>query len=187
MAPLVFRAVEDPVVGPGCLVCPWAAARPWRCSWCRAAWCARGRRPARRPRCELRSARRLVVRPRPCLAAALGHRSPAFRSLRCPPYRRRLRCFVWWYVDSLSGQAPPPPTGIAVRPSGPSGALRTGGAWSAVRCTVLPAAQQFRMQFSSGKVLVCVSMHCYVTCVFELHATFARPVTPPLTAQQCRT
>ena len=29
------------------------------------------------------------------------------------------------------------------------------------------------MQFSSSKVLVRVSMHCYVTCVFELHATFA--------------
>ena len=41
------------------------------------------------------------------------------------------------------------------------------------RLARLPAAQQFRMQFSSSKVLVRVSMHCYVTCVFELHATFA--------------
>ena len=47
---------------------------------------------ASRPRCELRSARRFVVRPRPRLAAALGHRSPAFRSRRCPPHWRRLVC-----------------------------------------------------------------------------------------------
>ena len=47
---------------------------------------------ASRPRRELRSARRFVVRPRPCLAAAFGHRSPAFRSRRCPPHWRRLVC-----------------------------------------------------------------------------------------------
>ena len=28
VAPLVFRAPEGPAVGPGCFVCPWAAARP---------------------------------------------------------------------------------------------------------------------------------------------------------------
>ena len=28
VAPLVFRASEGPAAGPGCLVCPWAAARP---------------------------------------------------------------------------------------------------------------------------------------------------------------
>ena len=26
--PLVFRAPDGPAVGPGCFVCPWAAARP---------------------------------------------------------------------------------------------------------------------------------------------------------------
>ena len=41
--------------------------------------------PASRPRCELRSARRLEARPG--LAAAHGHRG---RSLRRPPHRRRL-------------------------------------------------------------------------------------------------
>ena len=35
------------------------------------------------------------------------------------------------------------------------------------------AAQQFRMQFPSGSVLVRVSTHCYVARVFELHAKFA--------------
>ena len=28
VAPLVFRAPSDPAVGPGCWLCPWAAARP---------------------------------------------------------------------------------------------------------------------------------------------------------------
>ena len=37
-------------------------------------------------------------------------------------------------VVSKPGQAPPPPTGTAARPSGPSGALHTGGAC----CYVLP-------------------------------------------------
>ena len=59
-------------VGPGCSVCPWAAARP------------------------------LAVR-----AASFARR-----------------------VGSKPGQAPPPPTGTAARPSGPSGALHTSGAGS---------------------------------------------------------
>ena len=90
--------------------------------------------PARRPRRELRSARRLEARPGP--ATAHGHRSLALRSLRCPPHRRglslwvarpgsatahghrglalrslwrlprrrRVRCCTWWRVDSLSGR-----------------------------------------------------------------------------------
>ena len=40
--------------------------------------------PARRPRRELRSARRLEARPGP--ATAHGHRSQALRSLRRPPH-----------------------------------------------------------------------------------------------------
>ena len=59
-------------VGPGCSVCPWAAARP------------------------------LAVR-----AASFARR-----------------------VGSKPGQAPPPPTGTAARPSGPSGALHTSGTGS---------------------------------------------------------
>ena len=43
--------------------------------------------PTRRPRRELRSARRLVARPGP--AAAHGHRSLSIRTLRRPPHRRR--------------------------------------------------------------------------------------------------
>ena len=59
-------------VGPGCWLCPWAAARP--------------------------------------------------RAVRAASFARR--------VASKPGQAPPPPTGTAARPSGPSGALHTSGAWS---------------------------------------------------------
>ena len=62
-----------PAVGPGCLVCPWAAARP--------------------------------------------------RAVRAASFARR--------VVSKPGQAPPPPTGTAAMPSGPSGVLHTGNAWSA--------------------------------------------------------
>ena len=60
-----------PAVGPGCSVCPWAAARP--------------------------------------------------RAVRAASFARR--------VASKPGQALPPPTGTAAWPSGPSGALHTGGTW----------------------------------------------------------
>ena len=81
--------------------------------------------PASRPRRELRSARRLEARPGP--ATAHGHRSQALRALRRPPHRRHL-CRL-----DYPGQAPPPPTGTAARPSGPSGALHTGDTCGAVR------------------------------------------------------
>ena len=75
VVPLVFRAPCVLHCGPGCFVCPWAAARqisgvamPRQISGRRVA-CP----PARRPRCELRSARRLEARPGP--ATAHGHRS----------------------------------------------------------------------------------------------------------------
>ena len=80
----------DAAGGPGCFVCPWAAARP-QCLVCGPAGvpgaggpgCGAGLLgvpvgggpPASRPRRELRSARRLVVRPGP--ATAHGHRSQA--------------------------------------------------------------------------------------------------------------
>ena len=67
MAPLVFRAVEDPVVGPGCLVCSCGAG---------------------------------------LLGVPVGGGPPA---VRAASFARR--------VDSLSGQAPPPPTGTAATPA----------------------------------------------------------------------
>ena len=94
-APLVLRAPEGPAVGPGCLVCPWAVARP--------------------------------------------------RAVRAASFARR--------VVSKPGQAPPPPTGTAARPSGPSGALRTSGAGCAdrllgasARCSARPCRPRVGLQ-----------------------------------------
>ena len=52
------------------------------------------------------------------LCAPVGGGPPASRPRREPLARR---------VVSKPGQAPPPPTGAAAWPSGPSGALQTGG------------------------------------------------------------
>ena len=98
VAPLVFWAVEDLVVVPGCLVCSWAAARPRRCSWCRAAWCARGRRPAREssaPRASLGASTRCPARPcrrppapRPRLRSSDAlHAGGAWFADKCPSFR----------------------------------------------------------------------------------------------------
>ena len=99
VAPLVFRAPSGPAVGPGCLVCPWAAARPRAV---RAASLRLGAstrcpaRPRRRPRAPQPgppALRRLHTSDawcatcclarwcdsRPGPAAAHGHRSPALR------------------------------------------------------------------------------------------------------------
>ena len=69
VAPRVLGAPHVLSCGPGCSVCPWAAARP--------------------------------------------------RAVRAASFARR--------VVSKPGQAPPPPTGTAAWPSGPSGALHAGG------------------------------------------------------------
>ena len=70
VVPPVFRAPRG-LLGPGCSMCPWAAARP--------------------------------------------------RAVRAASLKARR-------VASKPGQAPPPPTGTAARPSGPSGTLHTSGA-----------------------------------------------------------
>ena len=98
VAPLVFWAVEDLVVVPGCLVCSRAAARPRRCSWCRAAWCARGWRPAREssaPRASLGASTRCPARPcrrppapRPRLRSSDAlHAGGAWFAGKCPSFR----------------------------------------------------------------------------------------------------
>ena len=173
MAPLVFRAVEDPVVGPGCLVCSWAAARPP--SALRASLGASTRCPARpcrrppAPRPRLRSSDALHAG-----GAWFADKCPSFRNFACnsplvscwfvsvcnvtslvflncmrllsgprlrprasqpgppdPPVPSRpaapeVLCVVVRRL--VVRQAPPLPTGTAARPSGPSGALHTGGA-----------------------------------------------------------
>ena len=89
--------------------------------------CAGGRRPAREPsapRAWLGASSRSPARP----ATAHRHRG---RSLRRPPHRRRLS-LIGGSVRRLEARpGPPPPTGTAAWPSGPSGALHTGGAWCA--------------------------------------------------------
>ena len=72
---------------PGCAVGGGPPARLRRCLRCRAAWCARGRRPAREPSAlrAFGSARRLEARPGP--AAAHGHRSQAPWTLRRHPHQ----------------------------------------------------------------------------------------------------
>ncbi len=77
---LVFGCRLVCLARPGCLVCPWPAARP--------------------------------------------------RAVRAASFARR--------VASKPSQAPPPPTGTAARPSGPSGTLHTGGACVAVTSPARP-------------------------------------------------
>ena len=74
-------------------------------------WRRRGRAPG---------PRRRRTRPRG-LAAPWAAARP--RAVRAASFARR--------VDSLSGQAPPPPTGTAAWPSGLAGTLHTGGIWRA--------------------------------------------------------
>ena len=94
----------------------------------RAAWCARGRRPAREPsapRASLGASPRSPARPRHRPRAP----QPGPPSLRRSPHRRRLVYRrVALRVVSKPGQAPPPPTGTA---ADPSGALHASGAWCA--------------------------------------------------------
>ena len=105
--------------------------------------CARGRRPAREPsapRASLGASSRSPARPRrrprapqPGPATAHGRRSQALRTLRRPPHQ-------WGRVAvnstaRLRHRPPAPRPGPAFCsspvPSGPSGALRTSGAWCA--------------------------------------------------------
>ena len=121
-------------------------------AWGRAALCARGRRPARlmallvaplvfrapegpaarearRPHFVRRRASkparalRSLRRPSHLWGRAAPWAAARPRAVRAASFARR--------VGSLSGQAPPPPTGTA---AGPSGALHASGAWCAVGC-----------------------------------------------------
>ena len=90
--------------GPGRCVCRWAAARP-RDRHTRA--CG-SERSISRPALALPPPTGTAARPRVLQLAR------ALRSLRRPPHRWGLVCWrVAWRVGSLSGQAPPPPTGTA--------------------------------------------------------------------------
>ena len=93
VAPPVFRAPRG-LLGPGCWLCPWAAARPRAV---RAASFARrvGSKPGQAPQASRR-----------------------------PPIGRGCLCVAWPGPATAHGHrslALPPPTGTAARPSGPSG------------------------------------------------------------------
>ena len=122
--------------------------------WGRAAWCARGRWPAREPS-ALRSARRLEAWPglvprsvpypqfrmqfpdtcSSSLSEKPGILTITFQSMKCAQGNCMRMC---------ADRAPPPPTGTAAWPAGPSGALHTGGAVSltcacaSARCPARP-------------------------------------------------
>ena len=101
--------------GPGCLVCPWAAARP--------------------------------------------------RAVRAASFARR--------VVSKPGQAPPPPTGTAARPTNPSGALHTGGAWSTINFACNSPTTLSNHEF---RLLVFQRFQTLLKLLpIELHASFLRP------------
>ena len=97
--------------------------------------------PASRPRCELRSARRLEARPGP--AAAHRHRGQAFRSLRRPPHQWCPVAVVWL---GASSQGPPwpchrppaPRPGLPVPPA-PSAPVVPGRCCLARRVVSRPA------------------------------------------------
>ena len=93
------------VRGPGCLVCPWAAARPRAV---RAASCAR----------------RVVSKPGQALPPPTG------TAARPSAPAGALHTGDSWCA--LPGHALPPPTGTAARPSAPAGALHTGDSWCAL-------------------------------------------------------
>ena len=79
VAPLVFRVPEGPAVGPGCLVCPWAVARPRAV---RAASCAR--RVASKP------GQASCLEAFPILSFACNSLTPAVRHLVKSPEFQRL-------------------------------------------------------------------------------------------------
>ena len=99
VAPRAFRAPRGMSCGPGCFVCPWAAARP------------RAVRAAS-------FARRVVSKPGQAPPPPTGTAAWPSNPSRCPPHQWGLCCC------ELLGQVPPPPTGPAPRPSGPSSGVR---------------------------------------------------------------
>ena len=96
-------------VGPGCLVCPWAAARP---------------RAVRAASFARRVASKPGQAPPPPTGTAAWPSIPPAPSTPVGP-----GVLAWgWRVALKPGLALPPPTGTAAWPSGPSGTLHTSGA-----------------------------------------------------------
>ena len=87
VAPLVFRAPEGPAVGPGCLVCPWAAARP------------RAVRAAS-------FARRVASKPGQAPPPPTGTAARPLTALRRPSHQWGRVAVVWFGVSSRSPARP---------------------------------------------------------------------------------
>ena len=110
VAPRVFRAPEGPAVGPGCLVCPWAAARP------------RAVRAAS-------FARRVVSKPGQALPPPTGTAArPAGPSGALHTSGARSLMLL-----GASSRSP-------ARPCGPSGVLHARGPWCAVMASPVSAS-----------------------------------------------
>ena len=90
VAPLVFRAPSDPAVGPGCLVRPWAAARPLAV---RAASCARRvvSKPGQAPPPPTSAAAWPCLEARPCPLVPPAPSTPAVPAVLVCPARPRRR------------------------------------------------------------------------------------------------
>ena len=145
--------------------------------------------PASRPRCELRSARRLEARPGP--AAAHRHRG---RSLRRPPHQWG-RVAVWWFGASARCPArprrrpwvpQPGPVGQAARLSetpvafarsrlcGVETPVAFAGAGRSLTETVIAFAGEkwvFLVQFSGAEVLSVSAVPCWGRAVVLLVST----------------
>ena len=130
-----------------CLWRRWCSGRRRALLWGRAAWCARGRRPAREPAAPRASgsARRLEARPGP--AAAHGHRSPARPRRRPrtpqpgPPALLRLHTSDAWCATCCLARWCDSRPGPAAAHGHRSPALRPSGASTpAVRLVLLCVA-----------------------------------------------
>ena len=130
VAPLVFRAPEGPAVGPGCLVCPWAAARPRAV---RAASFARrvASKPGQAPPPPAGTAACLLLEPhlwQPTLTHIISAPTPNFacnsptplsnskiRSLELQRFQTLLKLNPIELRATFLRQSQPPPTGAATR------------------------------------------------------------------------
>ena len=153
-------------VWPGCFVCPWASARqisgvamPRQISGRRVA-CP----PARRPRCELRSARRLEARPGPAGPAAASNRAVLVVSVLSVSLRHRPR-------------APQPGPPVPPAPSTPVGP----GVLMRIHIIAEPTPNSARNSPTtlSNPEIRSLELQRFQTLLnlhpIELHATFLRP------------
>ena len=92
----------------------------------------------------------------------------ALRSLRRPPHQWGVVADVARCIVSKPGQVPPPPTGTAAWPCGPSGALHTSGAGSLIGASSRSPARPRRFLWASwGGVLRVEFLGCFGACCYK--------------------